>query len=369
LRVAMPHNRSMETLQQDPRLIAVMARNRSADGTFVYGVSSTRIFCRPSCASRRPRFDRISFFANAQKAREAGYRACQRCQPESTESLGADMAQRVCRYIDAVEDSVPSLGELATHFGFSPHHLARSFKAAVGMTPKAYADLNRVERLKIRLRGGETVTDALYAAGYGSSSRLYERGNALLGMTPSKYRHAGQGASIDFTIVPCRLGKVLAAATSRGICAVNLGDSQAVLERGLRREYHAAALRRNDAALRPIVKRIIANIERGEQLHGLALDIAATAFTRSVWKALAEIPYGQTRTYGDIAATLGRPTAARAVARACASNRVALIIPCHRAVPRSGGTGGYRWGAARKRALLELERKQAVGERTTGQKS
>lgn len=369
MRLAMPHNRPMETLQQDPRLVAVMARDRSADGTFVYGVSSTGIFCRPSCASRRPRFDRISFFANAEKAKEAGYRACQRCQPESSESLSANMVQRVCRYIDAVEDRAPSLGELARHFGFSPHHLARSFKAAVGMTPKAYADLNRIERLKIRLRGGETVTDALYGAGYGSSSRLYERGSALLGMTPNKYRRAGQGASIDFTIVDCRLGNVLVAATSRGICAVNLGDSEAALERGLRREYHAALLQRNDAALRPIVKRIVANIERGEQLHGLALDVAATAFTRSVWKVLARIPYGQTRTYGDIAATLGHPNAARAVARACASNRVALIIPCHRAVPRSGGTGGYRWGAARKRSLLERERKQTDGHLTTGQKS
>jgi len=227
------------------------------------------------------------------------------------------------------------------------------------MTPKAYAALSRVERLKVRLRGGDNVTDALYAAGYGSSSRLYERGHTLLGMTPNDYRRSGRGSQIAFTVVRSRLGAVLVAASGRGICAVNLGENEAALERGLRREFSAATVQRSDGKLAPLVKRIVAHIERGERLTGLTIDVAATAFTRSVWKALMDIPYGQTRTYSDIARSLGHPQSARAVARACASNKVAVVIPCHRVVPRTGGDGGYRWGAKRKRALLARERELA----------
>lgn len=352
----MPHNGSMEAIAIDQRLDAVFSRDRRFDGAFVYAVRSTGIFCRPSCASRRPKPERIAFFANAGEARDAGFRACRRCQPDATSAASHDLAERLCRYIDSFEDRTPGLGEMAARFGFSPQHLVRAFKAAVGMTPKHYADLSRAQRLKARLRSEKTVTDALYAAGYGSSSRLYERGDALLGMKPDDYRRAGRGTTIGFTIVDCRLGKLLVAASDRGICAVNLGDAERALERGLRHEFNAARVERRDSSLRPIVKRIVAHLERGEPLNDFALDVAATAFTRSVWKALTDIPYGQTRTYGEIAASLGRPSAARAVARACASNKVALLIPCHRAVPRAGGAGGYRWGAARKRALLEKER-------------
>lgn len=352
----MPHNKTMQTMDFDRRLAAVMARDRSADGSFVYAVSSTRIFCRPSCASRRPHQDHIAFFPTSEKARAAGYRACLRCRPDSARSQAAEVAQRICRYIDAQHDDPPGLAELSAHFGLSPHHLARTFKASIGMTPKAYADLQRVERLKVGLRGGASVTNALYSAGFGSSSRLYERGDAFLGMTPADYRRRGLGMSIDFTIADTTLGKLLVAQTTRGICAVKLGDSSGSLERELRREYDAATLRRDDAHLACSVQAIVGHIERGTPLAGLAVDVQASAFTRSVWKALAAIPYGQTRTYGEIAASVGRPTAARAVARACASNQVALIIPCHRVVPSVGGVGGYRWGAERKRALLERER-------------
>ncbi|MDQ6767971.1 MAG: bifunctional DNA-binding transcriptional regulator/O6-methylguanine-DNA methyltransferase Ada [Candidatus Eremiobacteraeota bacterium] len=347
---------SNSTLNSDGRLAAVMARDRRADGAFVYGVTSTGIFCRPSCASRRPRRDRIALFASADKAREAGFRPCRRCQPESV-AASTNIAQRICRYIDEQQDDAPTLGELSARFGLSPHHLARSFKAAIGMTPKAYGDLQRVERLKTRLQSGQSVTTALYSAGYGSSSRLYEQGSALLGMKPSDYRRLGLGTSVTFTVVGTTLGKLLVASTERGICAVKLGDSSAALERALRHEYSAARVQRDDAGLTTVVGQIVRHIEAGAPLAQLATDVAATAFTRSVWKALAAIPSGQTRTYGQIAASIGRPTAARAVARACATNQLALIIPCHRVVPSSGGSGGYRWGAARKRTLLERERR------------
>jgi len=297
-------------------------------------------------------------FQTIAQARQEGFRACRRCRPESLEA-GSDVAQRICRYIDERADEPPSLSELSARFGLSRHHLARSFKAAIGMTPKAYADMQRIERLKQRLRKGESVTTALYSAGFGSSSRLYEQSNALMGMTPSDYRRQGAGKKVSFTVVDTALGKLLVAATARGICAVKLGDSEVTLERGLRNEYGAAEVQRDDTTLAPLVGAIAQYVEKGTPLNSLAIDVQATAFTRSVWRALMAIPYGQTRTYGEIAVSIGRPTAARAVARACATNQLALVIPCHRVVPSAGGTGGYRWGAARKRKLLERERELA----------
>jgi AraC family transcriptional regulator of adaptative response/methylated-DNA-[protein]-cysteine methyltransferase len=360
----MPHNKTMQTLLQnqssdrDRRLAALMGRDRQADGAFIYAVKTTGIFCRPGCPSRRPRPENIIIFQSPQQAREAGFRACLRCKPESADSAN-DVAQRICHYIDDRQDDAPSLSELSAHFGLSRHHLARSFKAAIGVTPKAYADMQRIERLKGHLRDGESVTSALYSAGFGSSSRLYEHSDAFMGMTPSDYRRQGQGTKVAFTIVDTSLGKLLVAATTRGMCAVRLGDSDAALERGLRHEFSAADLHRDDAALAPVVGAIVRNVEEGTPLRGLAMDVQATAFTRAVWRALTAIPYGETRTYSEIAASIGRPTAARAVARACATNQLALVIPCHRVVPRAGGTGGYRWGAARKRKLLERERELA----------
>ena len=360
----MPHNKTMQTLHKDQyldrdrRMAAIIGRDRHADGSFFYGVTTTAIFCRPGCPSRRPRPEHIVTFKTIDQARTAGFRACRRCRPES-QATGTEIAQRICRYIDERQDDLPSLSELSARFGLSRHHLARSFKAAIGMTPKAYADMQRIERLKGRLRNGESVTNALYSAGFGSSSRLYEQSNALMGMTPSDYRRQGVGKTVTFTVVDTTLGKLLVAATARGICAVKLGDSEAALERGLRNEYRAAELRRDDATLAPSVGAIARYVEEGTPLTGLAMDVQATAFTRSVWRALIAIPYGQTRTYGEIAASIGRPAAARAVARACATNQLALVIPCHRVVPRGGGTGGYRWGAARKRKLLERERELA----------
>ena len=343
------------TAHDDRRFAAVVARDRRADGRFVYAVRSTGIFCRPSCASRRPRRERIAFFPTADAAKAAGFRACLRCQPDTTPER-TDMAQQICRYIDAHRDDNLNLDSLSRAFGLSRHHLARTFKSAIGMTPKAYADLRRVERLKEHLRAGDSVTSAMYTVGYGSSSRLYERGNSLMGMTPSRYQKQGLGTSATFTIVGTSFGKLLVATTSVGICCVKLGDSATALEQALHSEYRSAQLRRDDAALAPVVEQIVRHVEQGTPLDALATDVKATAFTRAVWKALAAIPRGQTRTYSEIAASIGRPSAARAVARACATNQLALIIPCHRVVPASGGTGGYRWGAARKRKLLERER-------------
>ncbi len=349
----MPQNTSMQVMNSDQRYAAVMARDPRADGSFVYAVKSTGVFCRPSCASRRPRADRIAFFSTPVDARQAGYRACRRCQPDGRPS--GNVVEQVCRYIEKSEDS-PRLSELASQFALSPHHLARIFKEQVGMTPKAYADLRRVERLKGLLREGSSVTNALYSAGYGSSSRLYERGAKLIGMTPADYRRGGKGTAIAFTIVDTTLGKLLVATTDRGICSVKLGQSASALERALFQEYAAASVQRDDTALADSVAPIVRHIDKGEPLGTLATDVQGTAFTRGVWKALMAIPSGQTRTYGQIAAAIGRPTAARAVARACATNKVAIVIPCHRVVPSSGGTGGYRWGAERKRKLLRRER-------------
>ena len=356
----MSHNRAVQTYMQplftdERRRAAVMARDRRADGAFVYGVTSTGIFCRPSCASRRPRSDRMAFFSTAADAKAAGYRACRRCQPESLPDT-TDIVERICRYIDSRQEESPKLSELERNFGLSRHHLVRTFKAAVGMTPKAYADLRRVERLKQRLRAGDSVTNAMYDVGYGSSSRLYERGNTLLGMTPAKYQRQGAGMSAMFTIVETSFGKLLVATTDLGICAVRLGDTAAALERGLRSEYGLAQLRRDDTGLTPTVRRIVHHIEDGVPLGALATDVRSTAFTRAVWRALIAIPRGETRTYKEVAETIGQPSAARAVARACATNELALVIPCHRVVPAGGGTGGYRWGSARKRKLLERER-------------
>lgn len=357
----MSHDRPMNNLNTlsipDPWQ-KVLARDRRADGSFVFAVSSTGIFCRPSCAARHPRRDRVAFYSTSDEARQAGYRACLRCRPDaSLINASSELAQRVCRFIDSQEDSVPTLVSVAARFGVSPSQLSRAFKATLGMTPKAYSDLRRIQRLKETLRGGDSVTSALYGAGYGSSSRLYEHGAKLLGMTPSEYQRAGTGSRVWFTLVNTKLGRMLAACTERGACAVSLGDSDAVLERSLRSEFSAAEVVRDDDKLRPMVASIVSHLEGGDPIAGIETDVVATAFTCRVWKALAAIPYGQTKTYGEIAASLGRPTAARAVARACASNRLALIVPCHRAVPRTGGSGGYRWGVERKRALLERERR------------
>lgn len=336
---------------------AVMGRDRALDGVFFYAVRTTGVYCRPSCPSRRPRPENVVFFRTRHGAERAGFRPCKRCKPESTASGNAnsELVEKVCRYIDTHPDSPATLEALSSAIGLSPFHLHRSFKALTGITPRAYADSRRLESLKNGLREGHSVTRSLYDAGYGSSSRLYERASSQLGMTPSRYRKQGSGVVIRFTIAETPIGRMLLAATERGICSIQFGDSDQALESALRSEYTQAEIVRADRPLAARVRAIRDRI-RGENGGSLPLDIRATAFQRQVWEQLQAIPSGGTRSYSEIAKRIGKPRAARAVARACATNPVAVAIPCHRVVREDGQLGGYRWGIERKEKLLAMEK-------------
>ena len=355
---------AMSALQSAPRLNdvarwnAVVAHDRSADGLFVYAVRSTGVYCRPSCPSRRPRRDRVNFFETPAEAQSAGFRPCRRCRPDgiATPDPWVEKIRRACVYLSNV-DGHPSLATLAARLGGSPYHLQRNFRRLVGVTPREYADACRFRKVKRRLRDGTDVTGAMFDAGYGSSSRFYERAASKLGMTPSTYRRGGAGMNIRYSIVDSSLGRLLVASTPRGVCAVAMGSSDAELERALTREYPAATIAADRGWLAKATESILAHLVGRQPRLDLPLDVQATAFQWQVWQALAAIPYGETRTYGEIAATIGRPRAVRAVARACAANPVALAIPCHRVVAADGTSGGYRWGTARKKALLASERR------------
>jgi AraC family transcriptional regulator of adaptative response/methylated-DNA-[protein]-cysteine methyltransferase len=337
---------------------AVLARDPQAEGAFVYGVRSTHIYCRPTCPSRRPRRAQVVFFRRAAAAEQEGFRPCKRCRPGAAADPDprVEWVQRACRYIEDHLDEALTLATLSAQVSLSEHYFQRSFKRIMGLTPRQYADARRLERLKTQLKAGDTVTGAMYEAGYGSSSRLYERAPAQLGMTPAAYRRGGAGLAITYTIMDSPVGRVLIGATERGVCAVSLGDADADLEAALGREYPAATLRRDDVALGAWAAALLCHL-RGEQPHLdlLPLDVQATAFQWRVWEALRTIPYGETLAYGEVARRIGRPTAARAVAAACASNPVAVVIPCHRVVGAHGALGGYRWGVERKRRLLAQE--------------
>jgi AraC family transcriptional regulator of adaptative response/methylated-DNA-[protein]-cysteine methyltransferase len=347
--------------RDDMRWRLANTRARSADGAFVYAVTSTGIYCRPSCPSRRPRRDRVVFFDAAGDARAAGFRACKRCSPDSV-VVAADpwveKIRRACVYLSNV-DGHPALATLSRRLGGSPYHLQRNFKRLVGVTPREYAEACRLGKVKRQLRGGRDVTGAIFEAGYASSSRFYERAVPKLGMPPSVYRRGGVGTTIRYAIVDTRsrsLGRLLVGATDRGVCAVAMGASDTELAALLSREYPAATLVNDAGALGDWSRAIVAHLAGRSPRLDLPLDVQATAFQWQVWQALAAIPYGETRTYAEVAAAIGRPRAVRAVARACATNPVALAVPCHRVVPAAGGEGGYRWGAARKKALLARER-------------
>ena len=358
------------TMHEDPRWTAVVRRDRAADGSFVYAVKTTGVYCHPSCASRGAKRQNVVFYRNPDAAEAAGYRACKRCRPKAP--AGDDPAlkrvQRACALIDRAldegESGPPALTTLARAVSASPHHLLRLFKRHLGITPRDYADAKRLERVKRHLKEGDGVAGALYAAGYGSPSRLYERADAQLGMTPATYRRDGKGAEIEFTIARAPLGRLLVGATERGLAAVSLGDDDGTLERALHAEYPAALIRRADERLKPWVAEILDHLAGTRPNLTLPLDLQATAFQWRVWRALKQIPYGTTATYSEIAKTIGAPRAARAVARACASNPAALVIPCHRVVRGDGTPGGYRWGAERKERLLAAE--QAAAKRKAG---
>lgn len=341
---------------------AVLERNREFDGAFVYAVRSTGIYCRPSCPARRPKRNHVQFFGQPEQAEIAGFRACRRCHPRESTQPEPRLAliQQVCSLLDEHVEMPLTLAELAQQFNVSQYHLQRTFKRIVGITPRQYADTQRLERLKANLGKGEMVTNAIYDAGYASSSTLYQQTSAQLGMTPTTYQRGGQATAIAYTITPCSLGFLLVAATAKGICAVRLGDTSPQLEASLRMEFRSATIERDDVELSQWVEQLLAYLA-GQQPHlDLPLDIRATAFQRQVWQALQAIPYGSTRSYSRVAQAIGNPSASRAVARACASNPVALIIPCHRVVREDGNLGGYRWGVERKQALLHQEQEPTM---------
>lgn len=342
-------------LNDDEAWRAVEQRDPRFDGRFVYAVSSTRIYCRPSCPSRRPRRDRVRFYAAPEGAERAGYRACQRCRPREAAPAAAAAVERARLYLEAHPDRLVSLSALARVVDLSPFHLQRTFKRLLGVSPREYHDALRVTRFKSRLRSGDTVSRATYEAGFGSSSRVYERSDSALGMSPAVYRRGGEGMRILYTIVDSPVGRLLVGATQRGVCAVALGDSVDALVDSLRADFPRAEVERSDAH-REWVEAIVSHIGAGGAGADVPLDLQGTAFQKQVWTFLRKIPPGHTHSYGEIAAALGKPRATRAVARACATNHIAVVIPCHRVVRSDGAPGGYKWGIERKRRLLDRER-------------
>jgi len=330
-----------------------MARDARQDGRFVFAVRTTGIYCRPSCPSRRPRRDSVEFFLDPRQAEGAGYRACLRCKPTEISSQAQAVLQ-ARKLLDEAE-GVLTLAELSKQVRVSPFHLQRLFKRATGLSPREYQSARRMQQVKHGLRKGDDVTTALYNAGFGSASRLYEKSHQQLGMTPGAYRRGGTGVTVQYAIVPSPLGRMLVAATPRGMCAVRFGDTASELESELRAEFHAATLVRDEAALQRYTKPLLASL-RGESVTiEIPLDVRATAFQMKVWEKLREIPAGETRSYSEVAQGIGDPKAVRAVARACASNPVALAVPCHRVVRSDGELAGYRWGVQRKKKLLKME--------------
>ncbi len=338
---------------------AVLARDARLDGRLFYGVLSTGVYCRPSCPSRRPLRRNARFFAAPADAERAGLRPCRRCDPRGDleKSLPAPVG-RARAYLDRHFDEPVTLQALGREAGMSPHHLQRTFKQAYGLTPREYQDALRRQRLKTGLRAGGSVTTAIHDAGYGSASRVYERSDDRLGMPPGAYRKGGLGMAIRFAIVPSTLGRLLVAATGRGVCAVSLGEDDARLEAALRAEFPAASIERGLEGLEDAIEAVSRYLAGKGTLDAVPADLRGTAFQERVWEALRAIPAGETRSYAEVAAAIGRPAAARAVARACATNRVALVVPCHRVVGSGGAVSGYRWGVARKQALLDGERRR-----------
>jgi AraC family transcriptional regulator, regulatory protein of adaptative response / methylated-DNA-[protein]-cysteine methyltransferase len=343
---------------EDRNWEAVVARDASQDGKFVFAVSTTGVYCRPSCAARRPRRENVQFFSRPELAEQAGYRACLRCRPKALSgNTPADIVKAICRFVEQHLDEPLTLARLGKQFGQSPFHLQRRFKAVLGITPREYADACRLRRLKHNLQAGASVTTAMYDAGYGSSSRLYERTASQLGMTPDKYRRGAIAAAIRYACADSPLGRMLVAATDRGICSIQFARSDEELLEGLKREFPFAQRKADDGRLKPWVAALLRHM-RGRNLDScLPLDIRATTFQRRVWAYLQSIPFGATRSYSAVAKAIGQPTARRAVARACAKNPVAIEIPCHRVVREDGSTGGYRWGIGRKKALLQMEQR------------
>lgn len=344
-------------VERDPRWQAVVARDGAFDDKFYYSVATTGVYCRPSCASRLARPENVTFHLTRQDAERAGFRPCKRCKPDQA-ALRAQQAARIaeiCRAIEGAEES-PTLDALARKAGMSPFHFHRIFKAVTGVTPKAYASAHRAKRVRQELvRPDTSVTAAIYDAGFNSSGRFYEASDQVLGMTPRDYRAGGANAEIRFAIGECSLGAILVAQSERGVCAIQLGDDPDALARNLQDQFPQAKLIGDDPQFAELVARVVGFVERPALGLDLPLDLRGTAFQRRVWQALREIPAGETASYSDVANRIGAPKSVRAVARACATNNIAVAVPCHRVVRNDGALSGYRWGVERKRALLIRE--------------
>jgi AraC family transcriptional regulator of adaptative response/methylated-DNA-[protein]-cysteine methyltransferase len=347
--------------KEDQLWTAVQNRDVARDGEFFYGVMTTGVYCRPSCASRRPLRKNVRFFATPAEAEKAGLRPCKRCRPKGVSAnVLNQVVHELARQIDAQPEQTFSLEQLAQRAGYSPFHLQRSFKAIMGSSPKEYQTAARVRMLKNELRNEKPVADAIYQAGFGSGSRVYEKADGQLGMTPSEYRSGGKGLTISYASGRTPLGLLMIGATDRGICFLQFGDSDRALQAELRRQFPAAAVQPMPATHEEQFESWMAALNRHlrglEPRLDLPLDVRGTAFQLIVWRYLQKLPYGEVRSYSEVAEAIGKPSAARAVARACASNGVALLIPCHRVVRGTGELGGYRWGVQRKRVLLDTER-------------
>lgn len=346
--------------QDDTMWQAVCDRDKTADGTFYFAVETTGVYCRPSCGARQPRRENVSFHLTQQAAERAGYRPCKRCNPHKTESWAEreQLVAKACRFIEQAEET-PKLDDIAAAVGLSPYHFHRTFKEVTGITPKAYATVHRSKNVKASLKETASVTEAIYDAGYGANSRFYEKAKGFLGMTPKEYRKGGSGQTIWYVVRECALGLMLLAATERGVCSIQLGDDKTALETALAREFPEATLMAEEQGIKDWVDLALDLVEaRRPVSRQLPLDIIGTAFQQKVWMALQEIPVGETASYKDIAEKIDAPKAVRAVAQACASNPVAVAIPCHRVVRSDGALSGYRWGVDRKQTLLEREADQ-----------
>jgi len=340
----------------DSRWQAVLGRDGASDGKFVFAVSSTGVYCRPSCPAKRPRRQNVTFFPRPEEAERAGFRECLRCRPKAMAgNPRQELVKSVCRYIEQHLDEPLTLERLGAEFGQSPFHLQRTFKSVLAITPREYANSCRMRGFRRNLKAGHSVTRAMYDAGYSSSSRLYSRTSSELGMEPAKYRRGAIAAPIRYALTDSPLGRMLIGATGKGICSIQFAGSDEELEEGFKQEFPFAIRRRDDEDLERLAGEVVGRISGAEQASSLPLDIQATAFERRVWSYLQSIRFGQTRSYSAVAKAIRRPTAARAVARACARNPVPIVIPCHRVVRADGDLGGYRWGVERKKKLLALE--------------
>lgn len=346
---------SPQPAQLDPRWQFVVTRDHTADGSFVYGVKTTGIFCSPSCPSRRAKPENVLFFLTAEDAVDSGFRPCQRCKPDQLQhNQHNDMIVNLCRFITRAEQE-PSLTELSALAGISTYHLQRLFKRATGLTPKEYARAHRVKQLQQSLKQSDSVTQAAFNAGYNSNSQFYAESQQVLGMSPKKYKVGGKDMDIYFAIGECSLGSVLVAQSERGICAITLGDDPTLLLNELQTQFPNANLLGGDSNYETMVAQVIGFIENPALLFNFPLDIRGTLFQQQVWRALQAIKPGETLSYSQLAERIGAPKAVRAVASACARNVLAVAIPCHRIVRNNGDLSGYRWGVERKQKLLEME--------------